>query len=329
MSEFAGRLGRTFSDFDREKLRRAQIGLTIALVILFLILYLMNRDPLRLTQQFLPGTSMPQFLYSIYGPNADEMMAKPMAVTVSGNRVYVADTGNSRVQVYDYNGNHLLSFGSNGRSPGQFRFPYGVATDSDGRILVADMYNNNVSVFTPNGDFLHYFGTSLDFGSPAGLFADDGRIYVADVGLHKISVFDESGEKILEFGSEGTEPGQFRSPNAVTVSRQYVIVSDTGNDRIQFFNKLGTYIGHISGVSKNKQFINPRGLAMDPQGVIYLVNNLTHELLAMNEQGELQYVVGGMGQGPGQFYLPNGLFIDNQGRIYVTDTSNRRVNVYR
>lgn len=323
------RLRPVFLDFDQKKLKRVVLGILLLNFLLFAYSYYTLRDPFRLVQQYMPGVlGAPRFLYSIYGPFG-EAMDRPMAVTVHGRRIYVADTGHSRVMVFDYNGEHLFSFGSRGSKPGELSFPYGLGVDSQGRILVADMYNGNISVFSPNGEFLHYFGSAPDLASPAGLVVSEGRVYVTDVARHKVIIFDEAGDKIFEFGGEGSAPGQFLSPNAIAVAGMFVAVSDTGNHRVQIFNKLGTLVREISVIEPGRSFVNPRGVGFSSRGELFTVNNLTHQVAMFNPTGELQFILGKQGHEPGEFFLPNGLFVDDQDRIYVTDTTNRKVNVFQ
>jgi tripartite motif-containing protein 71 len=61
--------------------------------------------------------------------------------------VYVADAGNSRVQVFTAFGIPLAEWGSRGTGPGQFRSPSDVAVDAAGHVYVMDMANNRVQVF--------------------------------------------------------------------------------------------------------------------------------------------------------------------------------------
>jgi DNA-binding beta-propeller fold protein YncE len=330
MTTTALRLRQGLTEWDREKLKKTIRILVILQLIIWLLFYWMNRNPFHMASQYLPGrTEAPRFLFSIYGATEDDIFEKPMAVTVSGTRIYVADTENQRIQVYDYNGNLLFKFGKYGTGMGEFRFPYGIAVAKDGRIFVADMYNDNISVFSPSGDFLNYFGSSLDVGNPAGLAIDGDRLYLTDLRNHRVVILDlDNAEKIFEFGSEGRDEREFRSPNAIAVSNTQIFVSDTANDRIQVFNKLGDYQRTMNQENTGRNFLNPRGIGVDPQGVLYVVNNLTHNVFGFSQRGEFLYDFGGMGQAPGNFFLPNGLYIDNQGRIYVTDTINRRINVY-
>ncbi|MDI6880239.1 MAG: 6-bladed beta-propeller, partial [Desulfitobacteriaceae bacterium] len=88
----------------------------------------------------------PTELTTIYG-NVNAPLLKPMAMTMVNRRIYVSDTNNQRIQVFDYDGHPMTVFGSNGQEPGQLRFPYGIAADSQGQIYVTDLYNGNISVF--------------------------------------------------------------------------------------------------------------------------------------------------------------------------------------
>ena len=93
-----------------------------------------------------------------FGSNlsADGQFEYPNGVAYdpNNNRIIVADTGNSRIQVFDSNGNFLRKFGKFGFDDGQFRYPSGVAYDpNNNRIIVADFYNYRIQVFNSNSNF--------------------------------------------------------------------------------------------------------------------------------------------------------------------------------
>jgi DNA-binding beta-propeller fold protein YncE len=85
--------------------------------------------------------------------------AKPTGVAVDkeGN-VYVADTLNNRIEIFDPDGNFISTFGKNGDGPGYFARPKGVALDSDGHVWVADGVQDRVQVFTKEGQLLIAYG---------------------------------------------------------------------------------------------------------------------------------------------------------------------------
>lgn len=110
------------------------------------------------------------------------------------SRLYVADTLNFRIQVFDAEGTPLKVVGSAGDIPGKLNRPKGVAVDSEGHIYVADASFNNFQIFDADGGVLLFVGTGGrgpgEFVLPAGLFVDDqDRIYVADQGNARLQVF--------------------------------------------------------------------------------------------------------------------------------------------
>ena len=78
--------------------------------------------------------------------------AKPTGVAVDkdGN-LYVADTLNDRIEVFDADGQFIRAWGKNGDGPGYFARPKGVAVDTDGHVWVADGMQDRVQVFMPDG----------------------------------------------------------------------------------------------------------------------------------------------------------------------------------
>jgi sugar lactone lactonase YvrE len=80
-----------------------------------------------------------------------------VAVDEEGN-LYVADTYNNRVEIFDADGQFISTFGKAGDGPGYFSRPKGIAIDGDGHIWVADGMQDRVQVFNKEGQLLISFG---------------------------------------------------------------------------------------------------------------------------------------------------------------------------
>ncbi len=94
-------------------------------------------------------------------PPADVLFKSPSSISVHNNHtVFVADTGNHRIQVFDRNGAFKFAFGSEGSGEGQFLSPGGVGMGHGEYLFVADTGNHRVQQFFPNGMFYRVVGTN-------------------------------------------------------------------------------------------------------------------------------------------------------------------------
>lgn len=108
--------------------------------------------------------------------------------------LYVTDTLNSRVQVFDADGKYLKTVGQRGSAWGMFDKPKGVAVDSFGNLYVADSGWSNVQIFNPTGQVLLFFGGRGPIPgmmkNPTAIVIDkSNRIYVADYLNHRVEVY--------------------------------------------------------------------------------------------------------------------------------------------
>jgi DNA-binding beta-propeller fold protein YncE len=275
-----------------------------------------------------------EFRQTIFG-TFEQPLVKPMDVARIGEFIYVSDTGNKQIQVFDQSGTPINVFGGQGNKEGEFQFPYGIDGDEDGNVYVADLYKGTISVFNKKGEFLNYFTEKAEdkvITSPGGLRIVDNKLYVTDIESHRIFVFDLEGNRLAEIGEPGNGEGQFIAPNSVAIDNdENLYISDSGNNRVQVFDKDGKFQRIINGTKDGAGqsiFVNPRGVGVDSKGRVYIVNNLSHNIYVYDKDGNQQKILGGMGSENGHLYLPNGLYIDDRGTIFVTDTVNQRISVF-
>lgn len=159
--------------------------------------------------------------------------------------LYVADSGNHRIQCFDYDGRWLFSFGSYGTGDGEFDTPYGVCSD-DEYVWVVDSFNNRIQKFTLKGVFVWSVGTTgnsdLEFDLPKGIAVDSDFLYVVDQNNHRIQIIDKyDGNFDYTFGSFGSGTNQFSYPTDIAVDDSFIYIDDTGNGRIVIVPKLTRY----------------------------------------------------------------------------------------
>ncbi len=129
----------------------------------------------------------------------------PQDLTLDANdNIYVSDTGNHRVRVFNAAGKVLNKFGIQGARLGEFNNPSGLTIDNQGNLLVVDEKNFRVQIFTQKGVYKNKFGKRgtgrSEFLSPTGIATDSKRnIFVTDRDF-RIQIFDPEGYYLTEFG---------------------------------------------------------------------------------------------------------------------------------
>ena len=219
-----------------------------------------------------------------------------VTVALAPAHIYVTDGGHNRiVQMDDMTGTGWTTLGTAGTGTNQFASPTGIFVDTDGRIYVAD-YNNNRIVRMDNitgagWTTLGSSGTGTNqFSRPFSVYLDTaGRIYVTDMGNGRIVRMDDmGGQGWTTFGTYGTGTNQFGQPEGIFVDAAgYIYVAD-------FYSDM--YLDHGSHIVR--------------------INDMT---------GTGWTTLGTRGTGTNQFSNPSGIFLDNAGKIYVTDANNNRI----
>jgi DNA-binding beta-propeller fold protein YncE len=260
-----------------------------------------------------------------------------IAVDSAGN-VYVADTGNDRIQKFDAIGTYLTQWDGSEGDGGRFSQPKGIAVDSKGNVYVADTSNNRIQKFDADGTHVTHWGEygvgDGEFSSPMDIAVDGaGNVYVADTFNNRIQKFDADGTHVTHWGEYGVGDGEFIYPMGIAVdSAGNVYVADYYNNRIQKFDADGTHVTQWGeyGVGDG-EFSYPMGIAVDGAGNVYVADtgNDRIQKFELDGEGEYEYVTKWDGSdGAGQFSWPMGIAVDGAGNVYVVDTGNYRIQKF-
>jgi tripartite motif-containing protein 71 len=267
---------------------------------------------------------------------ADGAFNAPRAVEVdSGGNVVVVDSFNQRFEKFDGTGSWLWSRGVRGSASGEFlNYPDGVATDpNDGSIVLADTSNNQIKKFDSTGVFLWQKGkgasTALGlFKTPTGVaVGPDGKVYVADTGNARVQVFNGSdGAFLYAFGARGTTGGNMSGPTGLTVdqSNQNVYVADPPRHLVLVYTNTGTFLRAIGSPTLKRDY----DVAVDATSVYVSDRTLNKFVIFNKSDGTLVGSYGGTGSGPGKVLDPQGIGISSDGKLYITDVKNDRVQVW-
>ena len=160
--------------------------------------------------------------------------AAGVAVDPSGN-VYLADTGNHRIQKFTNDGVFVAQWGTFGAGDGQLNTPTGVATDGAGYVYVADNENRRIVKFTDNGAFVTSWGSDPDF-YPRGVAVDaGGNALVLETINVRVQKFTNTGVFLTQWWA-----GDDLSFGVAVDAAGNVFIADTGSFQIRKFGPAPT-----------------------------------------------------------------------------------------
>jgi len=263
---------------------------------------------------------------------------KPLGVAARRGRIFVTDTEERRVYVFDVPRRRFFAFGY--RAEGALTKPAGIAVDGRGNVYVSDVSARRVVKYDALGMFLASFGNKSELTRPTGVgVAPSGdRIYVVDTGgvasnKHEVVVYDGSGTKLFVIGTRGTQPGRFNLPVGAAVAADGTLyVLDAGNFRVQAFDRDGRFLRTFGKVGTGPgQFSRPRGIAVDREGNVYVSDAGFANVQVFNSTGRLLLALGERGttDAPGRYRLPAGVASDETGRVYIVDQYFHKIEVLR
>jgi DNA-binding beta-propeller fold protein YncE len=266
-------------------------------------------------------------------------LSKPYGVSARNGKVYVTDTVQRCVVLFDIPGKTLTIFGNSGS--GALRMPIGIDAAENGYVYVADSSAKRIVIYNEKGEYVNAIGGADVLVKPTDVKynSKNKRIYVVDSGglssnEHRIQVFDsESGENVATYGERGTKPGEFNIPVMLDIDDDgNLYVVDSGNFRVQKFTQDGEYISSFGSVGRRLgQFARPKGVAVDSQMNTYVIDTAFGNFQIFNKDAKLLMFVGDRSQltMPTKYMLPAGIAVDEAGKVYVVDQFFRRVDVYK
>jgi len=294
-----------------------------------------------------------------------------VAVDSAGN-VYVADTNNCTIRKITAAGvvttlAGKVAYPSNLDGTGSaanFAYPSGVAVDSAGTVYVADTNNNTIRKITPAGVVTTLAGSAAQSGStngrsstarfnkPWGVAVDNaGNVYVVDSGNGTIRKITPAGVVTTLAGTAGQSgfadstgsAAQFDAPSGVAVDNVgNVYVADTGNNTIRKITPMGVVTtlagtagqyGFADGTGGAAQFNNPRRVAVDNAGNVFVADSSNNAIREITPAGVVTTLAGaafqtGSADGTGsaaRFNNPWGVTLDSAGTVYVADSGNSTI----
>ena len=269
-----------------------------------------------------------------------EGLGKPYAVATYRGRIFVSDSTEPFIKVFDVPQAKYYKIGE-AEGAGQLMKPLGLDVDAAGNLYVADATAKAIVAFDKDGKFLRKIGSPKFFDRLSSVTVDPAgdRLYVVDIGgisseQHRVRVFDAAkGDHLFDIGKRGSGPGEFNLPRDVAIGKNgQLYVVDGGNFRVQVFDRNGKYLQSFGAIGRQMgNFARPKEVATDREGNVYVADAAFGNFQIFSADGELLMYVGERSEtdGPGQYMLPSGITVDEDGRIYFVDQWFRKLEVFR
>ena len=247
--------------------------------------------------------------------------------------LYVYDRWNSRIQKFDDEGNFVKMWGIFGEQDGQMH-GLGLGTDKFSNIYLADYWNFRIQMFDPEGNFIKKWQGDYtkegEFAYVKGVAVNNvNDVYVVDQYDQNVQVFDSIGNFKFQWGKRGLREWNgpyFNFPISIAIDSERKVFVSNNND-IRIFDEMGQFYSSWIVRPEGQIFSNPRGMAVGIGENIYITTSADN-VVKYDNYGSYIISWGESGSNIRQFKNPTGIAVDNEGNVFVSDTSNHRIQKF-
>ncbi|MHC4708373.1 MAG: 6-bladed beta-propeller [Planctomycetota bacterium] len=250
---------------------------------------------------------------------AIEDIAAPYGMALFEGKLYVCDVGRKTVAVFDLK-NRTFSYLTENR---RVMLPVNIFIDDNGWKYVADSTAGLVFVFDYDDNLINMLGRQLKI-RPVDVVVCGELCYVTDCVSNQVVVLNKrTGAEIMRVGlrrqarvrvqpEAELPPGEFSLISDLALDQQgNIYVTDKAGARITQFDPSGIFTRTIGRLGDNiDEFVRPKGIAIDKENRIWVVDAATEVAKIYNEQGQLLLFFGLRGNKPGMMNLPATIVVD-------------------
>jgi len=293
--------------------------------------------------------------YGFHGDGGDATSARlngPVALALdTAGTLYIADQRNSRLRMVTAAGviSTIAGDGNAGAGDGELNSPGGIAVDSSGAVYIADQNNDRIQEIAGsntvtlagtgvpgfNGDGLPAAATQL-FSPGALALTDDGTLYFVDIGNARVRALNPQRtiSTVVQMAARSVAIG--RSGDIYVADgdlHQVVRIDRAGHMTVIAGTGMAGFAGD-GGPAGAAQLNSPGGLAVDPQGDVYIADTGNDRIRAIGSDGIIRTIAGTGAAGfdgdggaalAAVLNAPTGLAVDAAGNIWIADTGNNRI----
>ncbi|KAI6661373.1 hypothetical protein LOD99_9956 [Oopsacas minuta] len=231
----------------------------------------------------------------------------PLGLALDGDKIYIADTNNNRIQIFSTEGKFIQEFGK-----GELDTPWGIALYKEW-VFISDWGLDAIFKFSKtNYKLIKSVKESVNV--PLGLTTDtNGEVLVADYYNNRIVIFSSDLEYIREIGKD-----KLRKPNDVKINNNNIFVADNNEiNNIHIFSKSGDLLKSFITLEKGRGFIF---LCFDLYNNIIISDYFGKSINIFTEDGQLIHKI--------KCNYPTGIIVNNNFDIICVSLSDKVINIY-
>jgi DNA-binding beta-propeller fold protein YncE len=252
-----------------------------------------------------------RFKTFVAGEKEVQPILKPYGLAILYNRLYIADAAIAGLQVIDLNKNSFGYFIPGGR--GKLKLPINCFVDAGGDLYVTDVERKQVVIFNERLEYKGEIGGGNNF-KPVDVVVAGDTVFVTDPLNFRINAYYKPTLQLIYTFPEGCNAGDenwLYNPLNLCVGKGKIYITDFGDSRVKMFTLNGEYISAVGSYGAGlAQFVRPKGIALDHEENLYVVDAGFENVQIFNKQGQLLMFFGGPYKGPGDMYLPAKVIID-------------------
>jgi DNA-binding beta-propeller fold protein YncE len=232
-------------------------------------------------------------------------MVKPYGMSMNNGKLYICDPGIGGLEVLDMDGKKYRNFTPG--STGALKSPLNCFVDKNDYLYVADPGRHELVLFDSAEN---YIGKLADTGTfkPTDVMVYDNEIWVTNPDNHRLNVYDKKTKQLIRYFAEqygAGDDGFMYSPFNVYITQDIIYVTDFGDFRIKEYDRSGKFIKSIGSYGTGTgQFVRPKGIAVDKNENLFVVDAGFENTQLFNKEGQLLMFFGGPYKGPGDMWLP-------------------------
>ncbi|CAH1779255.1 unnamed protein product [Owenia fusiformis] len=269
-------------------------------------------------EEFTVQSNDPVLKFGKHGSDTGQLNKPISIVTGKDDAIYVADTFNRAVRVFDKDGAYTAQIDSATLCIG--------INDRHDELICTDR-EQTIERYTTEGRKINMFKCSQIRKAWGVAINSANQSIVSDIEQHKLFILDKSGNVLKRIGSHGNGPSNFKNPSFICMGEDDdIIVSDRGNNRIQVLDKHGNFKYHFGDDTGGKrQMKSPAGVVYDKAGHIIIGIRDTGNVLIFNYDGTFLASIESFSD---KLRMPHGVSILEPGVVLVADSGNNCIKKY-